>query len=547
MPTPADLVFRGGSVHTLDAARRRATAVAVRGGRIVAVGHDADVRDLIGTGTDVVDLAGRALLPGFQDAHVHPAFAGMTLIRCDLSEASGAEDAVAKVRAYADSHPDEEWIQGGGWLMDWFPGGTPSRTLLDAAVPDRPVHLVNADGHGVWVNTRALEIAGVDAGTPDPSDGRIEREADGFPQGTLHEGAAALVGRHLPKASAADGLRALLAGQAHLHALGVTAWQDAMVGSDHGAFDPLPAYLTAAADGTLTGRVNGALWWDRNSGAEQVPQLLAHREQNTVGRFRTRTVKIMQDGVAENFTAAMGDAYFDGCGCRTGNSGLSFVDPEALRGYVEVLDAHGFQVHFHAVGDRAAREALDAIAQARAANGMNDHRHHIAHLQVVHPDDVPRFAALGVTANTQPLWAAHEPQMDELTIPFLGTERAAWQYPFGDLLRAGAVLAAGSDWPVSSADPMAGIHVAVNRVLPGENEPVFLPEQRIDLTAALAAYTVGTAYVNHAEDTTGTIEAGKLADLVLLDRDPYTHPADEIADTRVLATYVEGEAVYTAS
>ncbi|MFI7443287.1 amidohydrolase [Nonomuraea indica] len=540
MPAPADLVFRNGPVHTLAPAGPAATAVAVRDGRIVAVGRDADVRPLTGTTTEVVDLAGRALLPGFQDAHVHPVLAGLTMIRCDLHDARDAGEAVAAVRAYAEANPDARWISGGGWSMEWFPGGTPSRHLLDAVVPDRPVHLINRDGHGAWVNTRALELCGIDAGTPDPVDGRIEREPGGAPQGTLHEGASALVGRHVPEPAAGTMLAALRAGQGRLHAAGVTAWQDAMVDPD-----VQRAYLTAAESGLLTGRVVGALWWDRERGEEQIPELLARR--GGAGWFRTTSVKIMQDGVAENFTAAMTSSYLDGCGCRTGNHGISFVDPDRLRAYVTRLDAEGFQVHVHAVGDRAVREALDAFEAARAANGETGHRHHIAHLQVVHPQDVPRFAALGVTATIQPLWAAHEPQMDELTIPFLGPERAGWQYPFGDLSRAGAPLAAGSDWPVSSPEPFLGIHVAVNRALPGDDREAFLPHQRLDLTAALTAYTAGTARVNHLDAETGTIEPGKLADLVVTDRDPYAIPAAELAGTSVVATYVGGRRVHAAT
>ena len=209
------------------------------------------------------------------------------------------------------------------------------------------------------------------------------------------------------------------------------------------------------------------------------------------------------------------------------------------------LDAHGFQVHFHALGDRAVREALDAIEAARRANGFNDQRHHLAHLQVIHPDDVPRFRALGATANMQPLWAAHEPQMDELTIPFLGPERSSWQYPFADLLRAGATLAAGSDWPVSSPDPINGIHVAVNRVGPGSDAEAFYPEQRLALVDALGAYTAGTAYVNHLDDT-GTIAVGNLADLAVLDRDPFAGPASEICHATVEQTFVGGRRVYAA-
>jgi predicted amidohydrolase YtcJ len=239
----------------------------------------------------------------------------------------------------------------------------------------------------------------------------------------------------------------------------------------------------------------------------------------------------------------MTQPYLDACGRPGAGSGLSFVDPELLSEYVTRLDALDFQVHFHALGDRAVREALDAVQAARAAHGFRDTRPHLAHLQVVHPDDVPRFARLGATATIQALWAAHEPQMDELTIPFLGAGLADRQYPFGDLLRAGATIAAGSDWPVTSPDPIAGIHVAVNRVLPGGDAPPFLPGQRLDLTAALAAYTAGSAYVNHRDDS-GSLVPGNVADLVVLDRDPYAAPPSEIAATTVDATYVAGHPVF---
>jgi predicted amidohydrolase YtcJ len=536
------LLLKPRAVHTVDPLRLRASAVAVRSGRIIAVDHD--LTELIGPRTEVVDLHGRALIPGFQDAHVHPAFAGLNLLRCDVSAAESADEALSLIQAYAAAHQDAEWIIGSGWHMKWFPGGTPSKELLDTVVPDRPAYLTNRDVHGVWVNSRALELAGVDQWTPDPADGRIERTADGDPQGTLHEGAALLVSRVAPPPTFEERLAGLLKGQAHLHALGITAWQDAIVGDYLGNVDPYDVYVAAARDGALTARVVGALWWDRERDGTQIDGLLERRSNAQAGRFQATSVKIMQDGVAENFTAGMIDPYFDGCGCRTAGSGLSYVDPEALRTYVTELDAHGFQVHLHAIGDRAVRESLDAVAAALAANGPNDHRHHIAHLQVIHPDDVPRFAGLGVTVNMQPLWATHEPQMDELTIPFLGPERASWQYPWAALQSSGALLAAGSDWPVSSADPLEGIHVAVNRIEPGASEKAFLPDQRLDLGTALAAYTMGSAYVNHLDHETGSIEVGKLADLVVLDRDPFTGPPEEIGAIRVEQTFVEGSRVY---
>jgi predicted amidohydrolase YtcJ len=543
MTSHADLVFTGGPVFTADGARTSGSSVAVTGERITAVGHD-EVRALIGSRTEVVDLAGRLLVPGFQDAHVHAVYGGVELGECDLTGTTDLAEYRRRISAYATAHPEREWITGGGWSMESFPGGTPTRQLLDEIVPDRPVYLLNRDHHGAWANTRALELAGLDAGTPDPADGRIEREPDGTPSGTLQEGATGLVARLVPPTTPAERLAGLLRAQRLLHSLGITAWQDALLGVFNGQPDPGDTYLAAAQAGTLTARVNGALWWDRARGAEQIPELVERREKLRVGRLRADSIKIMQDGITENFTAAMTNPYLDGCGCATANSGLSFVDPAALRDYVTALDALDFQVHFHALGDRAVREALDAVEAARAANGRRDTRHHLAHLQVVHPQDVPRFRALGAVANLQPLWAAHEPQMDELTIPFLGGDGAQWQYPFGDLLRSGATLAAGSDWPVSSPDPLQGIHVAVNRRGHGDTaRPRFLPEQRLDLGTALAAYTAGSAYVNHLDDT-GSIRVGNLADLAVLDRDPFTGPAEEIGATTVAQTYVAGTRVW---
>ncbi|WP_433325293.1 amidohydrolase [Spirillospora sp. CA-294931] len=539
---PADLLFIGGPVLTMDPARPRVSGLAVRDGRVLALG---EVRELAGPRTEIVDLRGRPLLPGFQDAHIHAVLGGVQLGQCDLSGTTDPREYERLLRSHADANPGAEWIVGGGWSMESFAGGLPARDRLDAVVPDRPVFLTNRDQHGAWVNTRALELAGITAGTPDPPDGRIERDADGVPSGMLQEGAMALVAVHLPEVTAAERLAGLLRAQRLLHGLGVTAWQDALLDGSDGYPDVSDAYLTAALDGTLTARVAGALWWARGRGAEQIDRLRERRERLTAGRLRCRTVKFMQDGVAENFTAAMTAPYLDACGHATANSGISFVDPEALKEYVTALDALGFQTHFHALGDRAVREALDAVQAARGANGPLDTRPHLAHLQVVHPADVPRFRALGATANIQPLWAAHEPQMDELTIPFLGPERAAWQYPFGDLHRAGARLAAGSDWPVSSPDPLQGVHVAVNRVLPDAAEKPFLPGQALDLATALHAYTAGAAYVNHLDDT-GTLRTGHRADLVVLDRDPFDGPAHAIAETRVALTYVEGHRVHAA-
>jgi predicted amidohydrolase YtcJ len=539
----AQRVFRNGSLF--DGHRYLGPGVVmVEGGRITAVGTEDELGTATGPGVDEVDLGGGLLAPGFVDAHVHPIQGGLERLRCDLSGHETREQYLAAVAEYAATHPDVEWILGGGWAMPAFPGGTPTAADLDAVVPDRPVFLPNRDHHGAWVNSRALELAGVEAGTPDPPHGRIERDRDGRPSGTLHEAATSLVSRHLPRTTGEDYYAGLMAGQSYLHSLGVTAWQDAIVGAYSGMDDPASTYATAAGNGDLRSHVVGALWWERRLGVEQVADLVGRRETMTGGRFRATTVKIMQDGVAENFTAAMTEPYLDIDGHPTGNRGHSFVEAEALRQAVAALDAAGFQVHVHAIGDRAAREALDAFEDTDPSL-----RHQIAHLQLVHPDDVPRFGTLGVAANIQALWACLDPQMVDLTLPFLGEQRAAWQYPFGDLHRAGARLVAGSDWPVSTPDPLAAIHTAVNRTAFGEEGPAghepFLPEQAIELTTAFAAYTSGSSWVNHRDDA-GVLEPGAVADLVVLDRDPFAGQPDETGATKVVSTWIDGMPVFEA-
>lgn len=538
---PADLVLRGGRIATMDAARSWASALAVRGGRIVAVGLDGDVAGHAGASTRVIELDGRTVTPGFQDAHVHPVMGGLARLRCELHDTRGREAYLAVIAEYARAHPDEVWIRGGGWYMDDFPGGTPRREDLDAIVPDRPVILDNRDGHGTWVNSWALELAGVSADTADPPDGRIERDPDGSPTGTLHEGAADLVARFEPDDTPADLEEGLRLGQAYLHSLGITAWQDAIIRPE----TEERAYVALASRGELTARVVGAMWWERSRGAEQIDEFVERRRVTSMGRYQATSVKLMMDGVLENFTGAMLEPYNDGHGGTTDNRGLLQIDPEGLATWVPRLDSLGFQPHFHAIGDGAVRASLDAVAAARAQNGPSDTRPHIAHIQVIHPDDIGRFRELGVAANAQPLWACHEGQMDNLTIPFLG-DRWRWQYPYRSLRAAGAVLAMGSDWSVSTPNPLLEMELAVERVAPesrGVREPL-LPEERLDLIDALAAFTAGSAYVNHLDDETGTLEVGKSADFAVLDRDLFDRAAGAIGEARVVGTFVEGAPVF---
>jgi predicted amidohydrolase YtcJ len=538
------LLITGG--HVFTPAGIVEEAVLIEDGIITAIGADA----LTTTDAVEIDAAGGLVSPGFQDSHIHPYHAGLDMIACDLSPYDTADGYLTRIAEYAAAHPELEWVSGGGWAMDAFPGGLPTAAALDAIVPDRPAFFPNRDGHGAWVNTKALEIAGIDDATPDPFDGRIERDAGGHAIGTLQEGAMGLVARHMPQPSQDDMDEALKIAQNQLFAWGVTGWQDAIVGATNDTPDPLDSYLRGITSGVLKAHVVGALWWDRNRGLEQIPELVEKRERALAAGFAATTVKIMQDGVAENFTAGMLEPYLDSCGCPGENMGKSFVDPTTLKEIAVQLDALGFQLHFHALGDRAVRESLDAVEAARTANGDTDLRHTLAHIQVVHPDDIPRFAELKVVANMQPLWARHEDQMDLLTIPFLGTRRAAWQYPFGSLHRAGAPLASGSDWPVSTANPLEIIHTTVNRAHVGATglaAAPFLGEQALSLADALIAHSLGTAYLNHDEQRSGSIEVGKAADIVILDRDIFAAPVAEIGSATVVYTIIGGEIVYDAS
>jgi predicted amidohydrolase YtcJ len=536
----ADLALVGAAVHTPQPLPGPAEAVAIGGGRILSIGSSEEVGDLLGSRTRVLELPGGMVLPGFQDVHIHAPQAALARSLCWLHDAGSAAEYVEEVRRYAAEHPEAGWIVGEGWAMDAFPGGIALRDSLDAVVPDRPVYLQSRDGHSAWVNSRALELAGVTVDSADPADGRVERDADGAPAGTLQEGAMRLVERLLPAVTTAEWEAAILSAQSYLHSLGITGWQDAHVTTETQA-----AYRALADRGELTARVVGGLWWDRDRGDEQVEELVGRRAEGTLGRLACSAVKIMQDGVCENFTASMLEPYLDAAGESTGNQGTSFVEPGSLSRAVTLLDREGFQVHFHAIGDRAVRQALDACEAAVGANGRRDSRHHIAHIQVVHPDDVSRFASLGVVANAQPFWAVLDGYMRDLTIPFLGPQRSRSQYPFASLLRSGARLAMGSDWPVSTPDPLLEIEVAVNRVDPGDRaaEP-FLPEERVTLSQAIEAFTLGSAFVNRLDDVTGTMEPGKSADLVVLDRDLFAPEAGPAGEARAVLTLVEGEVVF---
>jgi predicted amidohydrolase YtcJ len=546
----ADLVVTGADIYPVARLGGRSpsprSALAVRDGLIVAIGTESSVREQVGPKPNHLHLPGKLVIPGFQDAHVHAPFAGRNRLHLDLSRYLGLPAYVSAVATYAAEHPSEPWIVGGGWAMEYFPGGEPNRSDLDRVVPDRPVFLFNRDVHGAWVNSAALRLAGIDRDTPDPPDGSIVRDPDtGEPTGSLHEGAAYRMNDSIVPQPPRDVWEAsILEAQRHLFGLGITGWQDAWVTPHTHA-----AYRALADSGALRGRVVGALWWDRDRGLEQIPELVEQRELG-VGTFHPGTVKIMIDGVLETRSGAVLEPYCGdaGHGGHQGDFGHTFVEPTVLQPAVAELDRLGFQVHMHAIGDAAVRHALDAVEQARAENGSSDNRHQIAHLQLVHPTDIARFRELGVVANCQAYWAQSEPQMEELTIPLIGAERAGRQYPFGDLERSGATLAMGSDWGVTTADPLEQIEVAVTRIDPeNRSNPPFLPEQRLSLASALAAFTMGSAYANHDDTEAGSLEVGKRADFAVVDRNLMAVPtgsAGYAGDARVTHTFVRGELVH---
>jgi predicted amidohydrolase YtcJ len=521
--------------------------VAIGDGRIIAID---DVDGLRGPRTEVLDLEGGSLLPGFQDAHIHPVAGGLQQLQCDLSELHSLEAYRAAIRGFAEAHPDHEWIEGAGWYGDVFDGGFPHRRLLDELVPGRPAVLLSHDAHGAWVNSKALERAGIDRATPDPDAGRILRDADGSPTGMLVESAADLVTDLMPVPTESQLERALVAAQAYLHSLGITAWQDAAVGAALGIPDTMPTYLALAERGVLTARVTGALWWRREDGLDQVEGLRARRSAAaSTGRFRATTVKIMQDGVCENLTAAMLHPYHG----HPGETGMSFIEPHLLNDIVRRLDAERFDVHLHAVGDRAVRECLDAIEAS--GSRLWDSRHQLAHIDVIDPSDIARMAAIGVIANIQPLWARQDPVLVETKLPYLDEAQQGRHFAFGALHRAGVPLGMGSDWPVSSPNPLWGIHVAVNRTAPpadphaqydrSQREPL-LPGEAIDVATALHAYTLGAARANRMDAETGSIDVGKYADLVALDADPLLVDAGELGSINVRMTMVAGDVVHSA-
>jgi predicted amidohydrolase YtcJ len=534
----ADLVFTRADVYTMDAARSWASAVAVRNGRIVYVGSDSLPPGLIGPQTKVVDLRGRMVLPGFQDGHVHPISSGIELGECTLDDLTTPKALADSVRSCARSQSDRPWVRGGGWQLPVFKDANPSKQLLDQAVPDRPAILYAADGHSAWVNSKALELAGITKETPDPPNGRIERDPrTREPSGTLREDAIGLVAKIVPPRTDQELAAGLDRAQKLANEYGITTIFSAATDEAD-----LGAYSRAEKKGALTLRVITAIHLGDPLQDSMLPKLRELRARFAGPRVHPTAVKLFVDGVIESRTAALLAPYLD----RRGDSGTPVYDPLALKDLVGALDGMGLQIHVHAIGDRAIRMTLDAFAYARTRNGAHDARHSITHLQLIDPDDIPRFRDLGVVANFQALWANGDEYLTQLAEPALGPNRSRWQYPIASVVRSGAVVSGGSDWSVSSLNPLEAIETGITHRPPGETaQPPWNPVERVDLPTMLAMYTINAAYANHMDRETGSIEVGKLADLIVLERNLFETPPEEIHTVQVLRTLLEGKTVFT--
>lgn len=537
---PADVVLRNTLVYTVDSTAPRAQAMAITNGRISFVGSDDSVRAFIGRRTEVLDLAGRMVLPGFHDTHVHPVTGGMELGECDLNPAASLDDVRRIVRECNTRGAADEWVSGGGFQLPIFAGGNPTRQMLDSLVPGRPAYLTSADGHSAWVNSRALTLAGLTRATRDPANGRIERTPDGEPAGTLRESAMNLVSSKMPQRTAADYLAGLERGLAMAAQFGITTLHEASASEQIAQ-----AYADADSLGRLTVRAIVSLRVNTKAAPDsEITRLAALRARTMRGKVRPVAAKIFMDGVIEAQTGALLAPYSDRPGYR---SELN-LPPAKFNTLVHKLDSAGFKVHVHAIGDRAIRTALDGFELQRARDGGAGPKHIIAHIQLFDPADIPRFAALGVVASFQPLWAYADTYITDLTEPRLGPERSRNLYPIARVAKTGALLAAGSDWSVSSMNPLEAMQVAVTRLaLNDSTGKAWLPDERVDLATILRAYTLGGAVASDHDSLTGTLTVGKAADVVVLSDDLFSLPPHRIGKARVLLTLLEGRAVYRDS
>ncbi|MBT4522535.1 MAG: amidohydrolase [Halieaceae bacterium] len=539
---PAARVFVNGSVYTVDDDRSWAEALAVRDGHIVAVGTNEEVEQLIGDGTEVTDLDGQMLLPGFHDSHAHLLIGIAGEQECDLLRIPTLEKVRAKLTACRnlEGFGGEGWIVGSGWAEWLWADGNPNKSLLDEFFPDRPVYLESSYGHSALANSKALELAGIHAGSEDPEDGIIMRNPEsGEPSGTLRDGAMMIVQAVIPEASLKYRTNRVSAAIDYAHSLGITGLIEP--GLDARLLEPV---VRLAEEGRLNLRTKVSLSpiaWHPGVFGEEVFEFLESRDQWRRKGLDIDGVKIYMDGVIESGTGALLEPYtstYSGLGPR-------FYSQKELDRYMVQFEKMGLQIHVHAVGDAGIRMALDAFETVRRENGPTNLRHHIVHLQLMNDDDAPRFAELNVSATFQPLWAWPDPSVTELAAPILGKERAWSMYSIGTVHRSGGRVVGGSDFFVTDMNPLLAIEVALTRQNPYENSgPILGEDERVDLATMIEAYTINGAYLMSLDDKQGSIEVGKRADFVILDRNLFGISSSEISDVQVVTTVFNGKDVY---
>jgi predicted amidohydrolase YtcJ len=545
-PAPADLVLVHGKIHTEDAGRSVVEAMAVRGNSIVAVGTDPAIGAFVGKNTRIVDLGGRVVLPGIIDAHTHPAQSAQDLGKCSLDDkALTPAEIKNRVAACLKNQPGEraQWFE----VVMVNPSGlTLSLADLDSMLADRPMLLIGSDGHTVWANSPALSLAHITAETADPAGGHIQRDAAGRMTGTLRDIAAEIALAAKPAASLENEAAQLDKAFDSMRATGITSVQDAAV-DDH----TMQIYKRLYDSHRLNMRVRGSFHLKNlhEPAAALIGRATAFRAKWAIDPdfLRADAVKIFADGVIEypSQTAALLEPYLDARGRPTNNRGPSYFVQDNLNQIVAAADAAGLTVHIHAIGDRAIRSALDAIADARRRNGALDNRDQIAHLELIDPADFPRFKKLGVIANFQLLWAQRDDSyIEKATIKYLGPQRSRYLYPARSLRDAGALIVGGSDWGVSSFDAFAAMEHAITRS-EGRGHPALLPEQSLTLQDMVDAYTINAASALKQERTTGSLEAGKRGDFIVLDRDIFAMDPFDLHNTQVAETYLDGRKVYS--
>ncbi|MFE5482591.1 amidohydrolase [Streptomyces sp. NPDC056527] len=553
-PRSASLVVHNARVFTGLSGARPVEAVAVgRDGRILATGRGNELRRLVGRDTEVVDARGATVMSGIHDGHVHPLGAGSRSLRPSLE---GAETTKEELLAILTGFlKDTQGQEPDGWLVveDWNPvgllpqGTLPHHSLLDALPTRRPVALVGGDGHNIWVNARALEIAGITAATPDPVGGKIVKGADGRPTGVLKDDAQPLVTRHIPEPSEAELVEACARVLGRAAASGVTTMMDAWVGRGE-----LSTYQALSAAGKLPQRIVPAIRIDSEQAKDPAAALAyargVRREFGGVRGLRFGMIKVFLDGVIEYpaQTAALLEPYLDGEGRPTANRGELYVSGQDYGRLTATFNRAGWQLHAHGLGDRAVRTALDGYAYARRATGLRDARNAVAHLQLVDPADLRRFAELGVAACMQLQWAARDTWTMEALLPYIGPERHRWMYPARSLERHGALLSGGSDWPVDALQVWNQVRTAIDRQGAHGEGPLHRELEGLSRTSALRMHTYGTAWQLRMDRETGTVREGRAADLVVLDRDVTKCPVADISDTTVRLTLVGGRVVHDA-